>query len=297
MSTIQWQWLRSERSLKEALQNSLGCSGQLLKKHFSSKELARPQEAKGLITLPLDLVNNLQINPIYTGAKTIILKETSSYIAIHKPPAVHCHPHRYGDQDTILNFLVQEKKWDVLDVNKQSYDRGLLYRLDYETSGVLLIAKNEQFFLKFRDDFQSQMKRKLYWVIVEGSFNKEGEWTHYFLSTGLKGSKQKVTEEPLTDSRSGTLSVKKIMESQGKSLLLVNLQSGLRHQIRAQLAYLGSPILGDELYGGGISSRLFLHAWRYEWDEYLEDNNPDLFGSFFDLDSALKMSHDMVRRV
>ena len=68
-----------------------------------------------------------------------------------------------------------------------------------------------------------------------------------------------------------------------KTLLLVSLETGLRHQIRAQLSHLGFPILGDELYGGAKSSRLFLHAWKYEWDEIVVDQNADGFEKYFDL--------------
>ena len=99
----------------------------------------------------------------------------------------------------------------------------------------------------------------------------------------------------MPESDEGSLEVKKIMTTGNNSLVLVNLQSGLRHQIRAQLAALGFPILGDELYGGSRAERLFLHAWRYEWSEIEEDNSADLFDGFFDLNSGLKMAHDMLR--
>jgi 23S rRNA pseudouridine1911/1915/1917 synthase len=294
MGSIEFQWLYDQVSLKEGLQECLGSSGQLLKKHFSSKELARPLKAHDLIRLPLDLVNHLQINPSYEGSRAVILHETDDFIAVHKPAAIHSHPLCYSDKNTVLNFLAAQGKWEALRVNKSSYDRGLLFRLDFETSGVLVLAKTESFFGQIRNNFQKAIKRKLYWTIVEGEFNQEGEWTHYFRASGVKGAKQKVSLDSHESAQEGSLSVRKILSSQGKSLLLVNLDSGLRHQIRAQLSSLGFPILGDELYGGAKSSRLFLHAWRYEWDEMIEDPHADLFESFFNLDRALQVSHDML---
>lgn len=294
METAEWQWLHDERSLKDALQKSIQCSGQLLKKHFSAKELARPQRSRDIVKLPLDLVNHLQINPLYQGPQARILKETNEYIALHKPGRIHSHPLRYGDTNTVLNYLVQEGKWDALMVNERHYDRGLLYRLDYETSGVLVLAKNEAFFVRFREGFHSEIKRKLYWAVVDGSFNREGEWTHHFIASGAKGSKQNVTSSPVPGATPGTFRVRKILEAGGKSLLLIDLKSGLRHQIRAQLAALGFPILGDELYGGPMAPRLFLHAWRYEWEDVVEDTNAELFFDFFDLNRALQMSHNVL---
>lgn len=293
MDVIEFHWLHDEPNLKQALQVLLQCSGQLLKKHFSSKQLSAPVRAKSFSKLPLDLVNHLQINPVYSGPEARLIAVRENYLVVHKPAGVHSHPLCYSDQDTLLNFLASQNIWDALKVNEANYDRGLLYRLDYETSGIMLVARNEEYFQLIRASFREAMKRKLYWVIVEGDFNREGHWTHYFRASGVKGSKQKVEEHSHADADEGELEVRKLLFHNGKSLLAVNLKSGLRHQIRSQLAHLGFPILGDELYGGAKAERLFLHALRYEWDEVETDLSADLFGSFFDLDRGLEMTNNM----
>lgn len=292
---VEYQWLTDFSSTKEALQEVLHCSGQLLKKHFSSKELNRPIRSKDVSRLPLDLVNHMKINPVYAGPKAQILKETEDYLVVHKPSGIHSHPLCYSDQDTLLNFLAEQKRWDALSVNEASYDRGLIFRLDNETSGLMLVAKTNKFFEDMRVHFKDRMKNKFYWAIVEGDFDQEGEWVHYFRGTGVKGAKQKVDTTSHSDADQGVLEVKKVLTVNDKSLVLVNLNSGLRHQIRAQLSALGFPILGDELYGGKKAERLFLHALRYEWDNIEEDPNADLFDRFFDLHRGLQMSHDMLR--
>lgn len=296
MDLIEIQWLNGEPTLKSALQDSLQCSGQQLKKYFSSKQLSRPVNAREVLRLPLNLVNHMQINPEFQGPRPSIIKEDPLYLALHKPPGIHCHPHDYGDKDTLLNYLVDEKKFEALEVNHASYDRGLLHRLDYETSGVVLLAKTERVFQNTRNDFLHEVKRKFYWAVVNGSFDKEGVWTHYLRGSGAKGSKQKVSDSEIELSSPGNLAVMKVTENAGKSLLLINLKTGLRHQIRAQLAHLGFPIVGDELYGGIQAERLFLHALRYEWMDVVEDPKAELFDRLFDLNGALKMSHDMFGR-
>lgn len=296
MDYVEFHWLHDESSFKDGIKSVLNCSGQLLKKHFSSKQLDRPIRARDFSRLPLDLVNNLSINPEYEGADVKVIADYPLYLAVHKPFNIHSHPHSYADKNTLLNSLVKNNMWDVLKVNEQNYDRGLLYRLDFETSGVILLAKSEKTLKTVREDFSHQMKRKFYWAIVPGSFDKEGLWTHYFKASGAKGSKQKVYDDPGPEMIPGSLSVLKVSENQGKSLVLVNLKSGLRHQIRAQLAHLGFPILGDVLYGGVEEERLFLHALRYEWVDVVEDPAAELFDRFFDLNGALQMSHDMLGR-
>lgn len=295
MKLVEFQWLYDEASQKDALKKALGCSGQLIKRYFSSKEQDRHISSRDLVRLPLEFVNHLLINPTFSGARPVILKETSDYLAIHKPAGVHCHPLLYSDENTVLNFLVEEKKWEPLLLNPSQYDRGLLYRLDYETSGILLLAKKQETFDLIRKDFLSSMKQKIYLAIVEGEFNLEGTFTHHFLPSGSKGSKQKVSTESTSLSQSGTLQVKKVLYEGGKSFVVVQLRTGLRHQIRAQLAAMGFPILGDELYGGKKAERLFLHAYRYESTEVFEDPNADLFGSYFDLNRALQVGHDVIR--
>jgi 23S rRNA pseudouridine1911/1915/1917 synthase len=293
---IEVQWLHDEKSLKEALQTALHSSGQQLKKFYSSKQLLRRVNARDVLKLPLDLVNHLQINPQFRGPRPFVIKEDPLYLALHKPPGLHCHPLHYADKDTLLNYLVEEKKFEALNVNKEQYDRGLLHRLDHETSGVVLLAKTDRVFQNTRNAFLTEVKRKFYWAVVNGSFDKDGLWTHHLRGSGIKGSKQKITDEPTELSAPGTLAVMKITENQGKSLVLINLKTGLRHQIRAQLSHLGFPILGDELYGGMKAERLYLHALRYEWMDVVEDPNAELFDRLFDLNGALQMSHDMLGR-
>lgn len=296
MEFVEFSWLQDEPSLKEALKKTLGSSGQLIKRHFSSKEQDRPIKGKLSYRLPINYVNHMKINPLYVGPKVDIISEDDSFIVLHKPPGVHCHPLSYDDKDTMLNFLVSVGKWESLLINLDNYDRGLLYRLDFETSGVLVLAKTEKALRFVRDNFNTTMKRKFYWAIVEGEFDQDGLWTHHFRPTGLKGVKQKVLEWPGEDTQEASLAVMKICSHEGKSLVLVNLKTGIRHQIRAQLSYLGFPILGDELYGGRKAERLFLHALRYEFFETVEDPNAELFNIFFDLNGALQMSHDMLGR-
>ena len=296
MDYVEVSWLQGESSLKEALKKTFGSSGQLVKRYYSSKEQDRKILPKDVSRIPLSLVNHLKINPEYIGPDVKILNETDDYIVLHKPHGIHCHPLAYDDKDTLLNFLVKANKWEALNVNTSNYDRGLLYRLDHETSGVIVLAKTERFLKAIRGNFENAMKKKFYWAIVDGEFDKEGRWTHFFRSTGQKGVKQKVTDHQVHDSQEATLSVIKVSVNQNKTLVLVNLKTGLRHQIRAQLSFLGFPILGDELYGGRKADRLFLHALRYEFSDVVEDPNAELFNVFFDLNGTLQMSHDMLGR-
>ena len=77
------------------------------------------------------------IYPDYEGPDIEVLFENDDVIILNKPPNIHSHPLKYSEQDNCLSFLRQQLKNNKMDVNKKSYDKGLLYRLDYVTSGVL----------------------------------------------------------------------------------------------------------------------------------------------------------------
>ncbi|MFA5584270.1 MAG: RNA pseudouridine synthase [Bacteriovoracaceae bacterium] len=293
MNLVEIQLLEAESSLKSALKN-MGFSGQRIKKYFSVKTLNSPVKKHQILKLPVDFVNHLQINPEYQGSECTILFENDDYLAVHKPRNIHSHPLIYSDTNTVLNYLTEQKKWSVVNINTDNYDRGLLHRLDFETSGVLLLAKKENVLLRFRENFHREMKRKVYLAIVHGDFNQDGEHRHSYLSSGEKGSKQILSESPTAQLAESEIYQLKVLPN-NLSLVMVILKTGIRHQIRAQLATLGHPILGDVLYGGEKSERLYLHSWLYQWDFRVEDRNAELFSNFLDLDCALQMASDKLR--
>jgi 23S rRNA-/tRNA-specific pseudouridylate synthase len=155
---------------------------------------------------------------------------------------------------------------------------------------VLILAKKEEVFEELRNSFASQAKEKIYLAIVEGELTSLGEKSHHLKGSEAKGSKQKESED-------GTLAKLTLLSSdynkdEDCSLVKIKLETGLRHQIRAQLSLDGFPIKGDTLYGAKPSDRIYLHALNYsleykEKNYSFEDKKAELFNKFFDLDSCL----------
>jgi 23S rRNA pseudouridine1911/1915/1917 synthase len=263
------------------------------------KEIKRAVLAKKEISIPIDLVNRYFIYPEYDGPQIEILFEDEDVLVLNKPPDIHSHPLKYSEKNNCLSFLREKCKYKTLKVNDRSYDKGLLYRLDYGTSGVLFFIKNDNLFKSLRKNFNLLVKEKNYLAIVEGDFDKEGEHKSVFIFKEKKGRKVVIKKNPKeeNDSRRGILSVKKLFynDDENISLVLVKLKTGVRHQIRVQLSSLGFPILGDELYGGSSSKRLFLHAFSYKIplskDKEIDviSKNAHLFNNFFNMDRIFKM--------
>jgi 23S rRNA pseudouridine1911/1915/1917 synthase len=232
----------------------LGISKNRQKKELPNKELAKEINEREEIELSLNLLNYLQINPNYDGPEIEIIHECDKFIALNKPPKIHCHPLSYNESDNCLSFLVS--KGYKLE-HREAYDRTLLYRLDYETSGVLVLAKKEEDYHRIRENFKDYASNKIYRARVQGKVPM-GIHELMIKPYGEKGAKMVQADD-------GQLAQLEVIDSKDGEVT-IKLETGLRHQIRVQLAHLGFPILGDTLYGGYKSERMHLYAVEYEID-------------------------------
>ncbi len=273
-------------SKKSDFINDLGSSRSFAKKYM--KNLSDPINEKEVLSIPIDVLNRGLINPLYNGEKIEIIHECEKFLALNKPTKVHMHPHSYSESDNILSFLRSQNLNHVLEVNSSNYDRGLLYRLDYETSGIVVLSKSNELYELIRNNFNEISKRKIYLTIVEGKLEGKEYLESKIIESGVKGKKMKLDE----NGKSCSLSYEVIRSNEKFSLLKVELETGLRHQIRCQLASIGHSIIGDNLYGNIASDRLYLHAYEYEFEVNnqiynFKSKKLELFSKFFNVDSIL----------
>lgn len=246
-----------------------------LSKNFLSKE------AKHGASIELDVnIVNVGLIKSYEKSDLLILKETDRLLAISKKYNIHTHPLKYNEIDNALSSLFN-KRGQLKFINKSNYDRGLIYRLDYETSGLLLYAKSNDIYNHYRKSYNKLIKKKSYIAVVEGVLNRSIELKNKISSSGKK---IKIDEQGIV----AHIKVSPIEIKDNKTLIRVELKEGFRHQIRVQLSQASFPILGDTLYGGTKSIRLFLHCYEYQLeDEIFKDENLYLFDRFFNFDGKL----------
>jgi 23S rRNA pseudouridine1911/1915/1917 synthase len=286
-------FIKDYSDLETALIDVLQCSKQLLKKYLSPKErhlkVIRGREYQ----ITLNLLNHLRIHPGYALTPIQIIYQANEIMVVHKPHRVHCAPHSYLEHDNVLSWLRQQGILAPLKINPKSYERGLLHRLDYETSGLLLIAQNEDFYQVAFKNRESIFKKKYYLAIIAGELANGT----YHSSVDIRQN-TKVNFDPAGQTVS--LTVETLLKSGKYSLLLVDLMQGHRHQIRFQLSQLNCSIVGDELYGGEISDRLYLHSLAYAIEiqnklKLLSCQPNVLFYKFFNGDSALEVVANKIR--
>lgn len=144
------------------------------------------------------------------------------------------------------------------------YGYPLLHRLDRETSGVLMLVKNEEFREKAIGEFRNQKVYKEYLAVVDGIIAEGGVIDAPLKIT--KGHKagavvDKKGEKAVTE-------YEPIAVMGKKTKLKIIIKTGRTHQIRAHLKYLGYPITGDRNYGGSEAKRVMLHAYKLKLFEY-----------------------------
>ena len=198
-----------------------------------------------------------------------ILREDASWLVVAKPAGIHSVDQRGSDAPSVEAWLRAERpELGELD------ECGLVHRLDHETSGCLLVAKDADTRERLREAFSGRggEVRKTYLARVEGRLPERvmaGAFTLSFTSRHKGSAKVTVHTrgEPDTIGRC-RWRVRSIAGDGATATTLLEVEllgPGRRHQIRAGLAFEGHPLAGDTLYGDREAAhRPLLHAWRLE---------------------------------
>ena len=185
-----------------------------------------------------------------------IVYEDQYLFVVEKRSGILCNsPH--SDEDTVQGILNQ-----YLEKNHQRCHAHTIHRLDRDTSGLLLFAKDKKVALKFEENWKETVYDRRYVALVHGEMRKkEGA-----ISSWLKDNAQFLTYSSKTDNggKFATTHYKLIKVSDGYSLVELKLDTGRKNQIRVHLADIGFPVVGDPKYGDGDDKigRLGLHAYK-----------------------------------
>jgi 23S rRNA pseudouridine1911/1915/1917 synthase len=190
-----------------------------------------------------------------------VLFEDDDLLVINKPAGLVMHPGAGHRQHTLVNALLHHcSKLSGIGGMERP---GIVHRLDKETSGCLVVAKNDETHRGLSLQFRARTVEKIYLALVGGK-----------LRTSAGTIEEKIARHPVHRQRMAAISsrgrdakteYRVIGEGKNASLIECRLHSGRTHQIRVHLHHLAHPVLGDKVYAPTLAkdfSRQMLHAWK-----------------------------------
>ena len=213
-------------------------AGDVLQFYINDEFFDKPREDNAYLTV---------VSP-----KLNIVYEDEHILLVDKRPGLAVHPHdgaEYGRTliDHIQAYLYQKHEWNPRGEN--AFTPALCNRIDRNTGGIVIAAKTAEALRVMNQKIKDRELDKRYLAIVEGTPKpKEGSLKGYLFKDAKK-NRVFVTDTPQPGSKSCQTNYRTIASSNGLSLVECQLITGRTHQIRAQFAHAGHPLLGDGKYG------------------------------------------------
>lgn len=175
-----------------------------------------------------------------------IVYEDDYLAVINKPAGMVTHPGTGNYSGTLVNAMIYYFK--NLPSSTETDRPGIIHRLDKDTSGLIMIAKEEKAFIKMQKAIQDREVSRTYYALTCGHMKDDEGEINLPIGRSLKNRKMMAVTD--VNSREAITTYKRLDRYRTYDLLEVNLQTGRTHQIRVHFAHLGHPVFGDPDYGG-----------------------------------------------
>ena len=176
-----------------------------------------------------------------------IIYEDNDIIVVNKPKGLVVHPANGNPDGTLVNAIMAICK-DSLSGIGGEIRPGIVHRLDKDTSGILIVAKNDEAHIKMSEQIKNREVKKTYIALVRGIV-KENEATIDMPIARSKQDRKKMAVDK--NGKQAITHIKVIKRFEDCTLLEVNIETGRTHQIRVHLAQIGYPVVGDMVYSNG----------------------------------------------
>ena len=195
-----------------------------------------------------------------------VIYEDNDIIVINKPKGMVVHPANGNPDGTLVNAVMNKCK-DSLSGIGGEIRPGIVHRLDKDTSGVIIVAKNDKAHIALSEQLKNHEVKKTYLALVRGIITENEATINMPIARSKKDRKKMDVDK---NGKEAITHFKVLGRYKNKyTLLQINLETGRTHQIRVHLSHIGYPIIGDEVYSNGKNewnvSGQCLHAWKLEF--------------------------------
>ena len=219
-----------------------------------------------------------------------IVYEDNDIIVVNKPKGLVVHPANGNEDGTLVNAIMNICKDSLSGIGGEKRP-GIVHRLDKDTSGLLIVAKNDKAHLKMSEQIKDRKVNKKYIALVRGII-KENEATINMPIARNKKDRKKMAVDK--EGKEAITHFKVLKRYDKYTLLEVKIDTGRTHQIRVHMAEIGHPVIGDEVYSNGKNEfnvkGQMLHAKSLDFEHpitgkkmHLEAELPDYFKKVIDI--------------
>ena len=209
----------------------------------------------------VELIENKEYIPSKFKSENIpldIVYEDKDLVIINKPSGMVVHPASGNYENTLVNALIY--RYNLDDTNVRS---GIAHRIDKDTSGLVIVAKNDKTLELLTDMFKNKEIKKTYVAIVDGVINNKSATINAPITRDVKDRKKMMVGK---DGKNSITHFYVIKTFKNNTYISLNLETGRTHQIRVHMAYIGHPVTNDKVYGKeNTSFGQYLHASKLEF--------------------------------
>lgn len=176
-----------------------------------------------------------------------IVYEDSDIIVVNKPKGMVVHPANGNPDGTLVNAIMNICK-DSLSGIGGEIRPGIVHRLDKNTSGLLIIAKNDNAHIKMSEQIKNREVKKIYIALVRGIIQEDEATISMPIARSKKDRKKMAVDK---DGKEAITHFKVLKRYDKYTLLEIKIDTGRTHQIRVHMSQIGHPVIGDDVYSNG----------------------------------------------
>lgn len=252
----------------------------------NGKPVSKNYKLKGGDEIVISVPDAIETDILPENIPLDIVYEDNDLLVVNKPKGMVVHPAPGHYTGTLVNALMYHCKDSLSGINGEIRP-GIVHRIDKDTSGLLIIAKNDASHRALAEQIKEHSFTREYEAVVTGSIKEDGTVNAPIGRHKIDRKKMCVTSE---NSREAVTHYFVLQNFTDSTHLRLRLETGRTHQIRVHMAYIGHSVIGDEVYGNGKPKSLMgqcLHAKKIGFihpttGEYLEFDSelPEYFKKF-----------------